>query len=79
MNKENITPKWLKLRDAEKYSGLSTRSLHYFIADNLIVSSLVKKRGNERGQRLIDVASLDAFIKAGIGKRTDLKMNNPKS
>ena len=76
---EQITPKWATTKGAKRYSGFSERLIQKYIELDLIESALVKKPGCERGVRLINLASLDAFIEAGIGQRVELKMNERKS
>ena len=75
MGNQSITPRWLTLTQASIYSGLGTRVLQNHIRAEYIRSSNVCAPGSTRGRRLIDRESLDAFIEAGIGKKTDLVMN----
>ncbi len=75
MTDQLVRPKWANLKVAEKYSGLSTRILQVYVAEELVRSSLVKKPGCGRGVRLIDLDSLDAFIEQGIGAKVELEMN----
>lgn len=75
----HIRPRWGKKTQAARYSGLSTRTLDNLISRGLIRSSLVRQPGCERGARLIDLDSLDAFIEAGIGGKTHLEMNEGRS
>lgn len=61
-------PAWFSVSDAVHYSGLSSALLYELIKDEIIVSSTVLRPGRRRGRRLIQRASLDAFIEAGVGK-----------
>lgn len=70
-----ITPRWFTLAQASMYSGLGTRVLQNYIREELIRSSNVCSPGTSRGRRLINRESLDAFIEAGVGKKTSLEMN----
>jgi hypothetical protein len=60
-------PAWLTVADASKYSGLSGALLYELINEECIISSTVLRPGRRRGRRLIQRASLDAFIEKGIG------------
>lgn len=68
----DFVPRWGTYPQASMYSGLSTRLLEDLVKDELIVSSLVRRPGCARGVRLLDLRSLDTFIKSGIGNKTDL-------
>lgn len=73
-----ITPRWLGIAQAVTYSGLGERVLQNHIKNGFIRSSHACAPGSSRGRRLIDRESLDAFIEAGVGKVTELKMNMEK-
>jgi hypothetical protein len=76
MNREHqIVPRWLTLKGAAIYSGLSERTIANYIKADLVVSSNVVMPGNSRGRRLIERTSLDAFIERGIGGKSDIAMN----
>jgi len=76
MNREHqIVPRWLTLKGAAIYSGLSERTIENYIKADLVVSSNVVMPGNSRGRRLIERASLDAFIERGIGGKSEIAMN----
>ena len=59
---KQITPQWLTIEGATKYSGLSDGTIWTYIRAGHIVSSNIVLPGNRRGRRLINRASLDAFI-----------------
>lgn len=66
----NPLPAWFSVLDAANYSGLSPALLYELIKDDCIVSSTALRPGCRRGRRLIQRASLDAFIEAGVGKKS---------
>ena len=61
-----ITPQWLTIEGVRKYSGLSSNTIYNYLHTGHIVSAMVKLPGNRRGRRLINRASLDAFIERYI-------------
>jgi hypothetical protein len=64
----NLKPAWFTVADAAKYSGLSAALLYELIKEDCIVSSTVLRPGRRRGRRLVQRASIDAFIEAGVGR-----------
>lgn len=64
----NFKPAWFTVADAAKYSGLSAALIYELIKENCIVSSTVLRPGRRRGRRLVQRASIDAFIEAGVGR-----------
>ncbi len=58
----HITPQWLTIEGAIRYSGLSEGTIRTYIRDGHVVSANVVLPGNRRGRRLINRPSLDAFI-----------------
>lgn len=74
--KNSILPRWLTLEGASTYSGLTIRTLQNYITAGHIVSANVVAPGNSRGRRLLDRASLDAFIEEGLTRPpSDIPMN----
>jgi Helix-turn-helix domain len=69
----NLEPRWLKVETAVTYSGISRAVLYRILAEGKIRSSSLRSRGASRGIRLIDRASLDAFIESFAGKYGDTK------
>lgn len=57
-----ITPQWLTIEGVRRYTGLSSNTIYNYVHTGHIVSAMVKLPGNHRGRRLINRASLDAFI-----------------
>ena len=54
--------KWLKVRAACAYSGISRAKLYQLMAEGQIKSISVRKKGNTRGLRLISAESIDTFL-----------------
>ena len=73
-----LRPRWGKKPMAARYSGLSVRLLDDLVSRNIVRSSLVRQPGCERGVRLIDLDSLDAYIEAGVGQKVELEMNQAR-
>jgi len=69
----NLEPRWLKVEAAVSYTGISRAVLYRILAEGKIRSSSLRARGASRGIRLIDRASLDAFIESFAGKYGDAK------
>jgi len=67
---DKTEPAWFTVKGASNYSGLSTALLYELIEDGCIVSSTALRPGRKRGRRLINRASLDVFIEAGVGKKS---------
>src|SRR6266481_8611729 len=58
-----LNPRWLRIPAAVKYSGLSRARLYELLAQGPIKSICLKSRkGAQRGIRLIDKESIDAFM-----------------
>ena len=63
MNKRgSLKPKYIRVRDAVHYSGLSRSLLYEHLGKGEIESRLLIKKGHLRGVRLILVSSLDDFL-----------------
>ena|ERR1035437_3813740 len=62
-----VPPIWFSVTSAARYSGLSRALIYEHIRDEMLVSSTVKRPGRRRGRRLVERASLDRLIEAGIG------------
>lgn len=61
-------PAWFTIPEASRYSGLSAALLYELIKEDCLVSSTVLRPGRRRGRRLVQRASIDAFIEAGVGR-----------
>jgi excisionase family DNA binding protein len=59
---QHIAAQWLTIEGACRYSGLSDGTIWTYIREGHIVSANIVLPGKRRGRRLINRASLDAFI-----------------
>lgn len=65
-----LSPRWLRIPAAVKYSGLSRSHLYDLIAKRKIKSiSLKSHKLNTRGVRLIDRESIDQLMLEGLSKQ----------
>jgi hypothetical protein len=72
----SVTPHWLTYEQAAIYSGLGIRVLQNHVRAGFIRSSNACAPGASKGRRLLERASIDAFIEAGVGKPpAELAMN----
>jgi hypothetical protein len=69
----NLEPRWLKVGAAVSYSGISRAVLYRILAEGKIRSSSLRSGGALRGIRLIDRASLDAYIESFVAKSPKTK------
>ena len=58
----NPSRKWAKPLEAGKIFGLSRTSIYQLINDGKIRSASVPMTGGKRGTRLVDVASVQAYL-----------------
>jgi hypothetical protein len=72
----NLEPRWLKVGAAVTYSGISRAVLYRILAEGKIRSSSLRSRSALRGIRLIDRASLDAYIESFAGKYSGTKASD---
>lgn len=63
-------PAWFSIIGATQYSGLGRSLIYEYIQDGTLISSTVKRSGRRRGRRLVQRASLDLLIEAGIGGKS---------
>jgi len=75
-NTHAIAPRWLTIKGASQYSGLSVRLLQDHVKAGRIIASNVTAPGATRGRRLLSRESLDHLIEEGIGKVSTLAMNS---
>jgi hypothetical protein len=67
VQKNTIEPlRWLRVEEAVRTRGISRSLLYEFIRDGKVKSSLLRKKGNVRGIRLISAESLDSYIEAHV-------------
>ncbi len=59
-----ITPEYLRVKEAVRFSGLSRAKLYEALTDGRIKSYSVRDPGKTRGTRLISVASLREFVES---------------
>jgi hypothetical protein len=57
-----VQPKWGSVKAATQYSGIPRYRIFELVAEGQIRSAVLKRRGQLRGRRLIDLKSLDDFI-----------------
>ena len=60
----NLEPRWSKVDAAVTYSGISRAVFYRILAQGKIRSSSLRSPGALRGIRLIDRASLEAYIES---------------
>jgi hypothetical protein len=61
-----MKPEWLRLPDAIRVSGIGRSTLYQLLGDGSIKSVVLRKRGNQRGIRLISADSLRAYIESFV-------------
>jgi hypothetical protein len=59
-----VKPEWLRIHDAIRISGIGRSTLYGIISSGAIKSVLLRKRGCQRGIRLISADSLRAYIES---------------
>jgi excisionase family DNA binding protein len=60
-----LAPRWLRVPEAVKYSGLSRSKLYELLSGGRIRSICVRsQKGAQRGVRLIDRESIDSFMES---------------
>jgi len=57
-----VAPRWLRMDDAVHFSGIRRSKIYQLIKRGAIRSVCLREEGNVRGTRLINAASLDAYI-----------------
>lgn len=57
-------PSWLRINDAVRLYGIGRSSLYELLAQNLIKSASITKRGNIRGIRLVSADSLENYLES---------------
>lgn len=65
----NLKPEWLRVSDAVSAFGMCRSSLYELIADGTLKSVSLRKRGAQRGIRLISFDSLADYVnRAAVGE-----------
>ena len=59
-----IKPEWLRLPDAILVSGIGRSTLYQLLSSGAVKSALIRKRGCQRGIRLISADSLRGYIES---------------
>jgi helix-turn-helix protein len=62
-----VEPRWLKIDDAVRFSGICRSKLYSLIKRGAIRSACLREEDNVRGTRLINAASLDNYITKHTG------------
>jgi len=57
-----VQPRWLKIDDAVRFSGICRSKLYSLIKRGAIRSACLREEDNVRGTRLVNAVSLDAYI-----------------
>ena len=57
-----VQPRWLKIDDAVRFSGICRSKLYSLIKRGAIRSACLRDQDNVRGTRLINAPSLDHYI-----------------
>jgi hypothetical protein len=63
-----MKPEWLRIPDAIRVSGIGRSTLYSLLTSGSIKSALIRKRGCQRGIRLISTDSLRAYIESCVSK-----------
>jgi hypothetical protein len=59
-----MKPEWLRLPDAIRVSGIGRSTLYQLLNDGSVRSVVLRKRGRQRGIRLISADSLRTYIES---------------
>jgi hypothetical protein len=73
-----LTARWLSLKQAAQYSGLTDRTLRNFAQAGLLTLHRIIQPGAARGTVRIDRLKLDALIEGSIAPASKLGMNKAK-
>jgi len=57
-----VQPRWLKIEDAVRFSGICRSKLYSLIKRGAIRSACLRDEDSVRGTRLVNAVSLDEFI-----------------
>jgi hypothetical protein len=61
-----MKPEWLRIPDAVRLSGLGRSTIYNLLGSGCLKSVAVRKRGCQRGIRLISADSLRAYIQSFV-------------
>ena len=62
-----VAPRWLKIDDAVRFSGICRSKLYSLIKRGAIRSACLREQDNVRGTRLVHARSLDDYIARHTG------------
>jgi hypothetical protein len=57
-----VEPRWMKIGDAVRFSGIGRSKLYSLIRRGAIRSACLRDQDNVRGTRLVNAVSLDSYI-----------------
>jgi hypothetical protein len=77
-NTHALTARWLSLKQAAQYSGLTDRTLRNYAQAGLLTLHRIIQPGAARGTVRIDRLKLDALIEGSIAPASELSMNKAK-
>jgi hypothetical protein len=61
-----MKPEWLRIPDAVRLSGLGRSTIYNLLGSGCLKTVVVRKRGCQRGIRLISADSLSAYIQSFV-------------
>lgn len=73
--KRDTAARWLSLKQAAQYSGLTDRTLRNYAEAGLLTLHRIIQPGAERGTVRLDRLKLDALIEASVAPASVLGMN----
>jgi hypothetical protein len=62
-NVTSLKPEFVRIPAAVRYSGISRTTIYELINEGRLKSTVLRRRGNVRGIRLISLESLDAILR----------------
>jgi hypothetical protein len=62
-----VAPRWLKIDDAVRFSGICRSRIYSLIKRGAIRSACLREDDNVRGTRLVNAESLDSYITKHTG------------
>lgn len=65
---DRVAPRFLRPGDFRPFMGLSRRAIYRLLEKRLVRSVVVKVAGAKSGVRLIEVASVEAYLQAEMAK-----------
>ena len=65
---DQVQPVWIPPNQAEHTHGFKRSLLYELIKNGDVESAVIRKKGSSKGIRLVNAASLDAYIRQHIQK-----------